>query len=249
MAMRKIKPNATIQALTLPPTAEKTDVLLLIAEQNSFRDKLSQAEQASFFKAYLEQKPLAEALPLLEKFGYKPQKHVLQSLLDLLKLDKSALIAVHEGTIALKAAPKLLKLASPDQKLLVEIIKSLHLGGSKQQKLLDYCTELLMRTNEPLSTLLTPFFEGDKLADTDNIPQKAGALITWLHKKCYPRSTVAEEEFKTSVNKLNLPNHIQLDHTPSFEDDKVILSVSFQNLQEAANSLSQLQNTPGKTSN
>lgn len=230
LAARLVRPGDKIMCLVIPEEVEEEFSYKLIVEETSCGRLLSLVEQATLFDNFLKLKPVEDALPLLVKLGYKPQKHIVDELVSLLTLGTATLLAIHNGIILPKSARKMRKLSTEDQELLVQLICSLHLGGSKQHKLIDYCTELIMRTNMPLRKLLHEFITGDIPDNNKNIPQQSSALLMWLHKECFPRSTKAEDEFRKAVTGLRLPDHIQLEHSPSFEDDSVTLSVKFPDL-------------------
>ncbi|MDH3328100.1 MAG: ParB N-terminal domain-containing protein [Desulfobulbaceae bacterium] len=240
LAARLVRPDDKIMCLVIPEEAEEEFAYKLIVEETSCGRQLSLVEQATLFDNFLKLKPVEDALPLLEKLGYKPQKHILDELVSLLTLSSATLLAIHKGIILPKSARKMRKLSAEDQELLVQLISSLHLGGSKQHKLIDYCTELIMRTNIPLKKLLHEFIADDIQDNNKNIPQQSAALLMWLHKKCFPRSTKAEDEFRKSVAGLCLPEHIHIDHQPSFEDDSVTLSVKFPDLKTVHKALPEI---------
>jgi hypothetical protein len=60
-----------------------------------------------------------------------------------------------------------------------------------------------------------------------NGPQKATALLKWLRQQCSPKSSDAEENFAKFSRQLGLPSGMRLDHTRSFEDPQVTLSIDF----------------------
>jgi hypothetical protein len=220
----------------IPEKTDEQNVYQLIVEETLCGGHLSLIEQAKLFADFLAFAQTDEALPLLARLGHKPQKHVLDELVSLLTLSAATLIAVHRNIIPLSSVRKIRRLSPPDQDVLVQIISSLNLGGSKQHKLIDYCTELAVRTKIPLKDLLGEFITVDAPDNHENIPQKAAALLLWLHKQCFPKSTEAEDEFKKSVARLRLPDHIRLEHSPAFEDDRVTLAVNFPDM-KAVNKL------------
>lgn len=233
MAARQLGLESVL-CLLIPETVDDRFLYSLLIEEAVYGSRLSLIEQARLFDRFLQNMPPGEALPLLKKLGHKPQKYILEELLSLLSLCQSAVSAVHLGKISLKTALKMQRLSTENQEVVAHIITSLSLGGSKQGKLIDYCTELIMRTNIPLRQLLGKFIADDEPANRDdNIPQKTGALLLWLHNQCFPRSVEADNAFKKSVAALNLPENVHLGHSPSFEEETVTLSVRLSDLDTA----------------
>lgn len=199
----------------------------LLLEQSLLGNPLSFAEQSGFFANLCTICDIEDVLPLLAKLGHKPNRHQLEELLDLRNLSESALLALHRGTLSHAGARKLLRLVQADQETLVAMIVRFQLGGSKQQKLIELCTELLHREQRSVEDITAPFLEELAMSRQLNIPQQASALLTWLHGLCCPRSGLAESEFSRRVARLNLPEALQVVHSPSFEEDSVTLSLKF----------------------
>lgn len=227
LAARRITALHELPCLVIPPDTPQLYIYTIFLEESLSGKQLSLIQQADFLKKMLHFSRVEDTLPLLTKLGFKPQKYILDQLLSLLSLSKDSLLAVHKGEIQQKTARKMVPMAAADQEVIVQLIHSLNLGGSKQQKLVEYCIELIMRTGQPLSSLLQPFIQVDGTDKKQNIPQQAASLLSWLHKQCYPRTQKAELEFRQFTAKLHLPTHLQVKHSPSFEDDQVVLSVTF----------------------
>jgi ParB family chromosome partitioning protein len=226
-ATQHLAPAAPIFCRIIPVDIEITAIFSLLLEEAETGIPLSIVEQIVFFEKLLLISPMEEAIPMLEQLGYKPQIHILKNLLKLRSLNESVLQALHHGTIHIKSARKLLNLSETDQKMIVQLITSLHLGGSKQQKLIDLCIELNMRKNVPLKTILADFPSADELGQPMNIPQHGAALLSWLHNECFPQFSQAENNFKRQVARLNLPSTMHISHTPAFENKEITLSLCF----------------------
>jgi len=216
-----------ILCLCLPADTPGPQIFSIILEDALIGKQLSIVEQAVILEKAQAKCPQDEVLNMLKKLGHKPQKYILDTLIELLSLGSDALQAVHEGIIQQNNARKLLKLSAPDQKILVELITHLHLGGSKQKKLIELCTELIMRRKEALGTIINWFYPHRIMERNANIPQQTSALLDWLNKECYPKTSEAEANFERLVSQLNLPSHYRLQHSKSFEDDTVVLSINF----------------------
>ena len=240
LAAQRITTLKKLPCLVIPPEAPELYAYTLLLEDSISGERMSLIQQADLFQRILQFCHFENALPLLAKLGHKPQKYILDELLSLLSLSKDALMAVHRREILLKTARKMIKMSEADQKVIVQLIHSLRLGSSKQHKLVEYCTELIMRTGLPLNSLLHAFCPVDDPGGNPNVPQQAAALLAWLHKKCYPRTEEAETTFKQFAAQLHLPSNIQLEHSPSFEDDRMTLSVTFKDMNSLQQSLPEI---------
>ncbi len=222
-----LAPDAPIFCKIIPKNTEITTIFSLLLEESKTSTSLSIVEQIVFFEKVLLASPMKKVLPMLEQLGYKPQKHILKDLLKLRVLSESVLQTMHYGSIAIKNARKLLNLSETDQVMIVQLITTLHFGGSKQQKLIDLCTELIMRKKMSLEKILADFPSADEQGQTMNIPQQGTALLSWLHSECYPKISLAENSFKRKVARLNLPSTMHISHTPAFENEEITLSLYF----------------------
>jgi hypothetical protein len=187
---------------------------------------LSVIEQAVFFKKALTVLPPKDTLQFLSMMGYKRQKHILDELIALLTLTVPVQLSLHKGTLARKSGKKLLLFSPADQKIVVSWINELQLGGSKQQKLIEQVFELTRRLKVNAVDVLNRWLEKDK-GKQYNGPQRATALLKWLQEQCRPQSFAREEEFSAFRRSLELPQGVRLDHTVSFEDERLTLSLDF----------------------
>lgn len=148
-------------------------------------------------------------------------------------LGDKTLAALHQGTLDLKVAFRLIDLEENDRDCLFEIIQMLLLSNSNQRKLLDLCNELHRRNNTAINEILS----GDECNSIinhpeANPPQKTAMLMKWLRDCCLPRLTGTEAEFRKFIGKLAPPKGISINHAPSFENDTLSLTVQYNNREE-----------------
>jgi len=216
---------ATIPALVLPAPTPMARRLELLAAHARIGSELSVIEQAILLDKASQWLSEQECLALLAILGHnRPGQQLIRDLVALLTLEPAVILGLHQGTVHPKTGRKLARLQPADQEVIVRLITELRLGGSKQQKLLDLASELIMRRRQPLAEILREMApEGDR----GNIPQQATALLQWLQAECTPRSHAAEREFRAFCRRLRLPAGIRLRHTPAFEDDRLFLEIEF----------------------
>ncbi len=226
-AMRR-PATGTILCLVAPHDISAFSLFSLLLHHALIGGQLSVIEQANFFRKTLNRLPEAQALPLLIPLGYKAQKYKIQELLNFLSLDTSVITGLHLGIIQPKSAQKMQRLAPSDQQELARLIKELRLGGSKQQKLIDLSVDLMMRNERSLREIIAHYRQENEVRNQENNkPQEAASFLRWLFEKCHPESVAAAAEFKRFTAELEAPPAINVDHSRSFEDDTVVLSLSF----------------------
>jgi ParB family chromosome partitioning protein len=215
----------TVPCIVIPSDRPSLYLYSLLLEQSLLGTPLSLAEQSAFFADLCTTCAVEEALPLLAKLGYKPNRHQLDELLAMHNLSRSALLALHRGVINYASARKLLRVSRDDQETLLAMINRFQLSGSKQQKLIELSTELLHREQRSVEDIIDSFLKKIERPGQENLPQQAAALLNWLSEQCFPRSVRAEKEFSRCVAQLDLPSTMQVEHSPSFEENSVTLAL------------------------
>lgn len=157
----------------------------------------------------------------------------LDQKLKLLKLEDPIQDAVHEKALTEKVAMEMAQMSFGDRLALYDVIISLQLSVSNQKKLTMFCQELSGRMKTTILELLSgKDVESILTCSDENIPQKAARLMSFFYKKRFPRLTEAEKTFHNFVSGLHLPQNISLSHSPSFEEDKILMAITFNNQKE-----------------
>lgn len=210
---------------------EKTaeiDILALCLEDARLSRPLTPVERAIFYKkalAQIDEKELASRfLPML---GFSRSVYHIQKDLKVLDLEEPLLVALHEGLLDDKVAFELAKLSFSDRLSLFEVINTLHLSVGNQKKLVICCRELAARQNTSISSLLRNQAVDEIINHEEaNTPQKATNLMQWLVTERFPRLMQAEKEFQRFVTELALPEEARLEHSPYFEKDELVFTLS-----------------------
>jgi ParB family chromosome partitioning protein len=183
--------------------------------------------QAHLFRQAQLALPEDDLMSLLSLMGYKPQRYKLKELTDLLQLEPAAILALHRGSLSQKSAKHLALLSHEDQRNLVKLISAFRLGGSKQQKLVEMVTELVLRDNKPAQEIINKWVPDDEKTVAENMPQRLHSLMQYLHEQSSPGKTVAERNFKKLVQELQPPEEITIEHSLSFEDEQLEVRLRF----------------------
>lgn len=220
--------------LVLPADTSPAETLAINLEDTILRGNITVVEQAIFFQKILEHLDETEAAHrFLPALGLEPHSHHLHNLLQLLGLEDHLLGALHEGRLHEGVARELLSLNFTDRLSLFEVMEMLNLSVGNQKKFTATCRELAIRHNTSIMALLCQPEVREILSPQEtNIPQKTARLMQWFTEQRFPRLAEAEQEFRTFAAGLKLPNGVTLDHSQSFEQDQVRLSIPFHNRKE-----------------
>lgn len=212
----------------LTEKTDEIDVLAIGLEEALLSRPLTPVERAFFCKKALklidENELAARFLPLM---GLAPSVYHIHRDLRLLDLEEPLLIAMHEGVLDDKVAFELGKFSFSDRVALFEVISTLHLSVGNQKKLAITCRELASRNNTTISALLhSPAVDSIINHGEANSPQKTANLMKWLTSERFPRLSRAEKEFHHFIAGLALPDQARLEHSPSFEKDELLFTLS-----------------------
>ena len=228
-ALRDQLHHSAANCLLLPSTATEQEALAVALEEILIRRPVTAMERAAFFARILRYQGKAEAaaafLPLL---GMNPSTFLLDQQLRLVDLEEPLAIAVQQGRLHEAVAHELLEVGFAERLALFEIIDYLQLSVGNQKKLVGICRELAKREN---CTILHLLGNAEIRAILDhpeaNPPQKAANLLRHLTERQFPQLSAAEERFRQFTAGLHLPKGAALNHTQSFEDDKLQLTLEF----------------------
>lgn len=193
---------------------------------------LSSPQSSPILQAHLLSKaqlalPEEDLLSLLSLMGYKPQRYKLKELTSLLQLEPTAILALHRGSLSQKLGKHLALLSHDDQRHLVNLINVYRLGGSKQHKLVEMVTELVLRDNKPAQEIINEWLADAGTTNSENKPQRIYGLLQCLNEKYSPGKTGADKKFKKLVQELQPPDGITIEHSLSFEDEQLEVRLRF----------------------
>ncbi len=219
-----------LYGFVLSPDLEPLQIFATLLRHALIGSSLSLVEQAIFFHKLLDQVAPEEAVTLLPLLGLKPRPHVLDELLQCLALEEPIQAALHSNLVNPRIVRQLLQLSPEERMALVSLITELRLGGSKQQRVVTLAVDLARRNGVPVGDMLSRW---PRPGEEANIPQLASSLLDWLHKQAHPRLVEAQREFKSFCQRLDLPPHVEVQHTTSFEDETTWLRFAFTTRQGA----------------
>ncbi len=206
--------------------AASKDIFKWLLQHKELEGGLSDIEQAALLEkisAVCSQKEILDFLPMM---GLKRNAHLVSEFISLLALPSGSQCALHKGLLSKRSAKKLLHFAAKDQTIITRTIVDFQMGGSKQQQLIDTLSDLCKREKTSAEKMLMAW-ENQEKEKQHNGPQKGNALLKWLKLKRTPLSAQAENDFQSFCRQLALPEGTSVEHTTSFEDDQVSLTITY----------------------
>ncbi|CAK8722922.1 ParB/Sulfiredoxin domain-containing protein [Candidatus Electrothrix laxa] len=240
----KYQKDCHLTALIISLSEEKSEnqlyLFTALLQHQLLGKSLTVIEQAVFLQKARLVANEQELLALLPMLGLKAKPHIPGDFISLLDLEPAVQLGLHRGIIAQRSGKKLSRFSLADQKHLAEVIDNYQLGGSKQQKLIERFFQLTQREQVSVEVLLDRWRDREKDKQL-NGPQKTSSLLRWLDRECQPRLTQAEEDFRKFCCQLQLPAGVRVEHSLSFEEEKVALNMDFSKKEELAKIWPQLK--------
>lgn len=228
-----------LPCLVLPATCDEPLALEVAFEALVAKRVPTPMETAIFCRRLAEYLSAEEiAARFLPRLGLAPTPYLVKQAVRLAELEEPFAVAIHQGRLHEAVGRELLELPLPDRLALFELIDLLQLSVGNQKKLVATCRELSGRENISLRSILgsaeiREIFDHGSM----NIPQKSAALMRYLTARRFPQLTAAETEFQDFRHRLNLPANFSLEATPSFEDDRLRLTITLPGRQALAERL------------
>jgi len=180
-------------------------------------------------------------MPLL---GLPPRENTLEVYFALEDLDLEIKESLIREQVSLKAAEALLHMESEAALGLCRWIKELRLSFNYQLQFIDYIMDISSMEDKTVTEVLGTL--GKMLEDKEiNRPQRVKRLFKELRRRRYPSLYRAEQEFKSKIKRLSLPEDVRIKHPPNFEGPKFLMEIWFHDGQDLRRKLNQLHSTQG----
>ncbi|WP_143170777.1 hypothetical protein [Desulfopila aestuarii] len=204
-------------------------MLALLYEEHTMRGELTIIEQAHFVQICMTRLSEPEQqLQLFTQLGLSSTPYGLKRLIALLDLEQGLQAALWEGRLNENMARELLRLNREDRQSFYDLVVNLGIGGGKQKRLLALLKDLAGRNGLSFQAYLDQEAISAILDHQEmNTPQKGQVLLQLLQQLHSPALTEAEEGFLKWKRQLYLPPNCSVEHSPSFEQDEVSLTVRF----------------------
>ncbi|MFH7319485.1 ParB/RepB/Spo0J family partition protein [Desulfurivibrio sp. D14AmB] len=224
----------SLPCLVLPATCDDALALEVAFEALCARKVPTPMEVAFFCQRMAAHLGIEEiAARFFPRLGLPPTPFLVRQAIGLAGIEEPFAVAIHQGRLHEAVGRELMDLPLPDRLALFELIDLLQLSVGNQKKLVAGCRELSGRENVSLRSILGSAEIRDILDHQEmNIPQKGAALMRYLTARRFPQLTAAAAEFEQFRRGLALPDNFSLEATPSFEDDRLRLTITFAGRQE-----------------
>jgi hypothetical protein len=243
MAAREIWGLTACPCHIAPLATRPQTLLTLLVEAQSLSNPFSAMERAHFFRIgsrYLSDDELAKLY--LPRLTGKANTSLLKGYRLLLALEDEIQQFVHDSFISENMAYELVRLSSADRYSLVDIFRDFQLGGGKQKRLFSLLRDISHRQETGFSTLLQEPSIREILQHKEmNKPQKIQTLLALLQQMATPSLCADEEQFRSAINRLKLPDCCTIQHSQAFETDAVELTIRFTDLDRLQRSWPALQ--------
>jgi ParB family chromosome partitioning protein len=226
--LQSVYPGTKIWCRVVAGNMPAKEILRLIFEENSRIRSISSIEQAYLFQLCQKHLNPEDIIELFRELGVQINPHFIARTLELLKLEIPLQVALITEKITEVVARELLKLDVMNRTAVFHIFGQLNIGGGKQRRMLMLLKDLAGREGISIVEYLDRSDIQDILNHPEmNIPQKAQSLLQLLQNLQVPTLSEAETAFAKWKSCLKLPDNCQVDHSPAFEQDTVILTVAF----------------------
>jgi hypothetical protein len=168
---------------------------------------------------------LGHYMPLL---NLPSHASALEFYLKLEDLDVNIKESIAEGALSLKAAKLILDTDRECHSAMYHWISNIKFNFNQQLQFIEYIFDISIREKIPIPELLSEQQLVMILKDPKmNNPQKAKLVLGLLRSRRFPSVTQAENAFKATVSRLELPNGVRVQHPPSFEAPDYRLEILF----------------------
>ena len=237
--------------MIIPAKMQEINIFSILLEDILTTRQPTPIEKAIFLQkisSMMDEKQIAKEF--LPRIDLPPDPFYCRQSVKLLNLEESIIREIHQGNINEKVALDIITLSAKDRLAVFHIMSSLRLSVSNQKKLLNICRELASRMDITIAAILEDNDVQDILTHQEaNPPQKAKNLMNWLSRKYMPRSSLSEDEFKRFIASMQLPRNVSVNHSPFFENDSVILSITFSNKKSIQNAWKTIKDTVRNSDN
>ncbi len=155
-------------------------------------------------------------------------------------LGNTLLAEIHNNRISAHLCRELLDLSPSARLRLCRLfVDELGIGGGKQRRLFYQLRDCAGKDGRSIDELLaSPEVAAILENDSQNRPLKNRLLSDWLQERLFPESREREKRFRNEVQQLPLPPGAELSHSPAFEKDELLLTLTFANMAECQHWLS-----------
>lgn len=229
---QRMVPKENILCRVVTEGVTPAEILVLLYEEHTMRGEMTVIEMAHFVRICRNRLDEQEQHTLFTSVGLPDKSYFFDRLAELLTLEHNLQSALMEGRLTEGMARELLRLQQDDRLTFYDLVMQLAFGGGKQKRLLSLLKDLAGRSGLSFHEYLGEAAIRSILDHKEmNIPQKGQVLLQQLQQLYSPALAMEEERFAIWKQRLGLPSNCTVEHSPSFEQDDVSLTLRFNNRQ------------------
>lgn len=169
---------------------------------------------------------LSRFMPLLGMASHYPLYRLYLEMDKGLSLEEKEYVA--QGFVSFTALKAAMAVAPASRLALLRMLHDLRLNINQQLQFIDYIVDLTTSNCRDIVKMLHEPPLADLCGQTSiNRPQKAKAILTYLKSIRFPALSQAEQGFKASVSRLNLPKGVRIEPPPYFEGPELKMEILF----------------------
>ncbi|MFN3567618.1 MAG: ParB/RepB/Spo0J family partition protein [Caldimicrobium sp.] len=224
-ALKKLS-YISFQALILPSTLSKAELLLIALEANLWRG-LNLVEKAFFIEKAELFFPKETLINILPKLGFSPHIKWYYFLKNLLKLEKPYYDLLVKNELNPKMIELLSDLSGYEREEFLEIFHKIKPTFNEQREILETLLDLKRREN--LSSLLTP--ELKKILEEKEINLRKKNFFEAIEKIRFPNYYRKKEQI-VKIKQNFLEKDIRVDFSPYLEKKEITFYINSKNFDD-----------------
>jgi ParB-like nuclease domain len=169
---------------------------------------------------------LGRFMPLLGMASHYPLYRLYIEMGKGLSVEEKEYVA--QGSVSFAALKAAMAVEPTSRLALLRMLHDLRLNINQQLQFIDYMRDLSNSNHKDIVEMLQEPPLADLCGQTSiNRPQKARAILTYLRSIRFPALIQAEQGFKASVSRLNLPKGVRIEAPPHFEEPELKMEILF----------------------
>jgi hypothetical protein len=169
---------------------------------------------------------LGRFMPLLGMASHYPLYRLYIEMGKGLSVEEKEYVA--QGSVSFAALKAAMAVEPTSRLALLRMLHDLRLNINQQLQFIDYMLDLSNSNHKDIVEMLQEPPLADLCGQTSiNRPQKARAILTDLRSIRFPALIQAEQGFKASVSRLNLPKGVRIEAPPHFEGPELKMEILF----------------------
>ncbi len=177
---------------------------------------------------------LSHFMPLLGMASHAPLFRLYLEMEKGLHVEEKEYVA--QGSVSFTALKSAIAIEPASRIALFRMLHELRLNINQQLQFIDYMIDLSNSNHKSILEMVKEPPLADLCGQTSiNRPQKARAILNYLRSLRFPALSQAEQGFKASVSRMNLPKGVRIEPPPYFEGPELKMEIRFRDGRDLRN--------------